>query len=148
MKTSSLLASQLFLAIKNKPNADENLRDFMCHENTRDPPSLSDRGFLRSGNKADILDCKQTPKCTNTEINESTILILDMSAIIHMIPPTRGSTFNEYVTLHVIPYVKGILPTAATRIDAINDRYPKKYPGYIKGQVHERRGKSGVRTER
>ena len=38
-------------------NPDENIRDFISHENCREPPSLSDRGMLRFGNKSDILDC-------------------------------------------------------------------------------------------
>ena len=70
-----------------------------------------------------------------------------MSAIIHMVPPTRASTFKEYNKLHVIPHTKRISPPAVTRLDAIYGRYRRDYPGYIKGQAHQHRGKSRVRTE-
>ena len=66
-----------------------------------------------------------------------------MAAIVHMIPPTRAATFNEYVTVHVVPYIKVISQPDATRTDAIWDRYPRDN---IKAQIHSRWG-TGPRTE-
>ena len=115
----------------------------MCHENERDPPSLSVRGFLRPADKSVILDCLQAPKGTDARAKESTVIILDMAAIMHMIPPTRAATFREYVYVHVIPFIKSVCGPVTTRVDAIYDRYPKEN---LKGLTHIRRG-TGPRTE-
>lgn len=143
LRRSSLLITQMFMSLKSRPNPDENIKEFMSHENARDPPSLADRGLLRTGSKSDILDCLQAPKGTNDKAQESTVILLDMAAILHMIPPTRAATFNEYVTVHVIPYIKGVSQPVATRTDSIWDRYPREN---LKAQAHSRRG-TGPRTE-
>lgn len=143
LKTSSLLMSQMFLSINSRPNPDENIQDFMCHENAREPPSLSVRGSLRPADKSVILDCLQAPKGTDARAKESTVFILDMAAIMHMIPPTRAATFREYVYVHVTPFIKSVCGPVATRVDVIYDRYPKKN---LKGLTHIRRG-TGPRTE-
>ena len=143
LKHNTLLITQMFMSLKSRPNPDDNIKEFMSHENARDPPSLADRGVLRTGMKSDILDCLEAPKVINDEARQSTLVILDMAAIVHMIPPTRAATFNEYVTLHVVPYIKHVSHPAATRTDAIWDRYPRNN---IKSQTHSRRG-TGPRTE-
>ena len=143
LKHNTLLITQMFMSLKSRPNPDDNIKEFMSHENARDPPSLADRDVLRTGTKSDILDCLQAPKGINDEARQSTLVILDMAAIVHMIPPTRAATFNEYVTLHVEPYIKHVSHPAVTRTDAIWDRYPRNN---IKSQTHSRRG-TGHRTE-
>ena len=125
--------------------------DFMSHENISEPPSLSENGLLRSGNKANILDkCLKIPKLMIPEKHQATVGIFDMPAILHIVHPTRAATFNDYSSVHINPYLSKALPRCATRLDAVYDLIPKGYPGYIKSQAHERRGKSqsyAVRTE-
>jgi len=36
---------------------DADMEEFFRYENQREPPSLSNQGSLRSGNKSDILEC-------------------------------------------------------------------------------------------
>ena len=115
----------------------------MSHENAGNLPSLSDRGALRTGTKSDILECIKAPKGTNAKAKESTVMLLDMAAIVHMIPPTRAATFSDYVNLHIIPYIEGVSKPCATRTDAIWDKYPEDN---LKAQTHARRG-TGPRTE-
>ena len=44
---------QLFLSLQLSPNAD--IMDVFRYENRKKPPSLADRGMMRSGAKSDIL---------------------------------------------------------------------------------------------
>ena len=53
------LVTQLFLSLQSRPNAD--MMDFFQYENQKQPPSLADRGSLRSGTKSDILQCLDVP---------------------------------------------------------------------------------------
>ena len=48
-----------FLSLQSRPNAD--MMDFFQYENQTEPPSLADRGSLRSGTKSDILQCLDVP---------------------------------------------------------------------------------------
>lgn len=55
LKQNTMLITQLFLSLQSRP--DEDMSEFFKFENQRDPPSLSDRSFLRAGTKSDILTC-------------------------------------------------------------------------------------------
>ena len=47
-----------------------------------------------------------------------------MFTVIHMVRPTTAKTFYEYVTLHIVPYLKSHITTTVERIDAVWDTYP------------------------
>ena len=96
----------------------------MSHKNSRETPSLSDHGFLRSGTKSDILDYLKSPKGIILEAKQATAILLDMAPVIYMLAPTRCAKFNEYVPVHVAPYIKGITQPYGTRIDLLWDEYP------------------------
>ena len=81
------------------------------------PPPLANRGAVKSGVKFVILDCLQAPKGTIDMTEEFIIVLLDMADIVHMIPPTRATTFKEYTNIHNTSYVKGIPQLSTTRID-------------------------------
>ena len=68
--------------------------------------------------------------------------MIDMAAVIHMVPPTRAATFMEYVNLHIVPFLKAQLTTVVERIDAVWDTYPEQSLKYM---TQQRRG-SGPRT--
>ena len=143
LKQSTVLITQMFMSLQSRPNPDENIKCFMSHENSREPPSLSDHGFLRSGTKSAIIDCLKAPKGIIQEVKQATAILLDMAPIIHMLAPTRCAKFNEYVPVHVAPYIKGISQPNGTRIDLLWDEYPDEN---LKSQTHILRG-SGPRTE-
>ena len=50
---------------------------------------------------------------------ECTIVLIDMVAIVYIIPQTRATTFKEYFTMHMASYVKGFPQISNTRIDGI-----------------------------
>ena len=55
LKKDAALVTQLFISLQSRPDAD--MSDFFRFENQREPPSLADRGRLRTGTKSDILKC-------------------------------------------------------------------------------------------
>jgi hypothetical protein len=93
-RNSSLIA-KLFLSLQSRPDAD--LEEFFCYENQT---NLSNQGSMRSGNMVDILYCLSAPHSRSDEAKAATVVILDMTAVVHMIRPTTGNTFQEYVSMH------------------------------------------------
>lgn len=139
-RQNMLLITQLFLSLQSRPDA--NMEDFFKFENQREPPSLSDRGMLRSGTKSDILQCIKAPMNKVNDAKQVEVIVFDMAAVVHMIRPTAAKTFSEYVRLHIIPYMESQVTTNTERIDAIWDNYPEDS---LKATAHLKRG-SGART--
>ena len=98
------LVTQLFLSLQSRPNAD--MMDFFQYENQKQPPSLADRGSLRSGTKSDILQCIDLPTGHEAAAKEAAVVVLDMVPVIHMVRPTTSNTFNDYVSLQIMPYLE------------------------------------------
>ena len=136
-----MLITQLFLSLQSRPNAD--MTDFFRFENQRDPPSLADRGLLRSVTKSDILKCLNAPIGRAAAAKQATIVVLDMAAVIHMVRSTAAKTFSEYVSLHIVPYLEAQITNSTQRIDAVWDNYPEE--NNLKALTQQRRG-NGPRT--
>ena len=81
LKQNTTLITQLFLSLQSRPEAD--MVDFFKYENQREPPSLSDRGLLRAGNKSDILTCIKAPTARVCTARQVSVMVFDMAAIIH-----------------------------------------------------------------
>ena len=77
-----------------------------CRSNQREPPSLTGHGTPRTGVKSHVIDCISAPIGHTIPSNQVTVVLLDMAAVVHMILPTNAQTFSEYVTKHIIPYMK------------------------------------------
>ena len=73
--------------------------DFFKYENQREPPALSDYGFLGAGNKSDILACSKAPTARVYATRQPLLLVFDMAAIVNMGRPTRAITFAEYYNM-------------------------------------------------
>ncbi|KAL8558995.1 hypothetical protein ACOMHN_039751 [Nucella lapillus] len=140
-RQNMMLITQLFLSLQSRPDAD--MTDFFRFENQREPPSLADRGLLRSGTKSDILKCLNAPTGRADVAKQATIVVLDMAAVIHMVRPTTANTFSEYVSLHIVPYLEAQITSSTQRIDAIWDNYPEE--NNLKALTQQRRG-NGPRT--
>lgn len=135
------LVTQLFLSLQSRPDAD--MTEFFRFENQREPPSLADRGLLRSGTKSDILQCLNAPTGRNPSAKQATIVVLDMAAVIHMVRPTSANTFNDYVSLHIVPYLEAQMKNGAYRMDVVWDNYPEE--NNLKALTQKKRG-NGPRT--
>ena len=83
-----------------------------------------------------------TPTGHANPAKEATVHVVDMAAIIHMVLPTRASTFAEYVPLHIVPFLKAQITNTVERIDAVWDTYPEQN---LKSVTQQRRG-WGTRT--
>ena len=59
-KTSTATVTQMFISLQARP--DSNMHDIFMHENSRNPPTLSDKCKLRAGTKSHILGCRYACK--------------------------------------------------------------------------------------
>ncbi|CAB3986014.1 Hypothetical predicted protein [Paramuricea clavata] len=135
-KQNMTLITQLVLSLQSCPDAD--MMDFFHFENQREPPSLADQGSLRAGTKSDVLECLNAPTGRASAATQATVVVLDMVAVIHM-----AKTFNEYVSLNIIPFLEAQMKNSTQRIDAVWDNYPEE--NNLKALTQQRRG-NGPRT--
>ena len=111
------LVSTLFLSLQSRPDFD--FGNFFKYENQKEPPSLSDQGKLRSGTKSDVLQCLTIPKLTPPD--EVTVKVLDGPAVVHMVRPTYGTNYRQYVVRHFMPFITNSLTNSTSRLDIIWD---------------------------
>ena len=104
LKRDTSLVTQLFLSLRSRPDLD--FSDFFTFENHFEPPALASKGMARTRTKSDILECLGDSKSVCKEAKRTTIHILDMLAIIHMVWPTYAITFKDYVKHNLIPFLK------------------------------------------
>ena len=109
---------------------------------TTEPPSLADRGSLRAGKKSDILQCLGATTSRAAAVQQATVVVLDMAAIIHMVLQTRAKTFSEYVTLQIVPFLESEVTNDTQRMDAVWDSYSpednlKAHANNDAGMAHE-----------
>ena len=104
------LVSTLFLSLQSRP--DFELDNFFKYDNQKEPPSLSDQGKLRSGTKSDAPP------------DDVTVKVLDGPAVVHMVRPTYGRNYQQYVVRHFMPFITNSLTNSTSRLDIIWDIYP------------------------
>ena len=124
-KASAAIVTQMFVSLQARP--DSNMDEFFMHENSRDPPSLSNKGKLRAGTKSQILGCLPGMPAhgKNATVKQASVVILDMPAVVHIIKPQRANVFGEYAGMHLLPFMENQMNTCTTRIDAVWDLYPQ-----------------------
>ena len=122
-KSNTVLITKLFLSLKASSDAD--IDDFFHHENQREPPAISSQGKLMSGTQSTLLNCLPTmpyPGCRYASM-ESTVVLFDMAAIIHMVKPQQASLFGEYTQMQLLLFLGSQLTEYCTRVDAVWDTY-------------------------
>ena len=103
LKSNCSLFSRLYISCQVR---EGDLDSFFTHENQSYPPSLSQYGTLRSGNKSDLLFCLERLCPAKAEKPSVDVLLLDGAAIVNMLKPTGAcKTFAEYSQFVFIPYV-------------------------------------------
>ena len=120
----------------------------MKTENSKNPPSLSDKGKLRAGTKSQILGCLPGMPAhgRNPTVKQASVVILDMAAVVHIIKPQRANVFGEYTAMHLLPFMENQMNMCTTRIDAVWDRYPQDS---LKNQTRVKRlGETAARRTR
>ena len=114
---------------------------FFKHDNQHYPPSLSDGGKLRIGKKSDLLgNLNEDPDQDPPVYFDAKFL--DGAAVVHLLPVTSITTFDDYAHRIFIPNVIKQLENT-TRVDVVWDTY---IPNSIKESTRERRG-TGIRRK-
>lgn len=137
LKEDCALFGRLYVACQNR---DGNIEEFFTYENQPWPPSLSQMGKLRSGNKSDLVKC--LPKSLKDKVDAPDAVILDGAVVVQMLPPSTASTFEEYFNEVFGPYILRHLEAAA-RVDVVFDVYLDRS---LKQSIREKRG-SGQRRK-
>ena len=108
LKKDVLLVSHLFLSLQSRPDFD--LDELFKYASQREPPSLSDKGKLRSGKESDIVQCLTIPNVTTPDMpNDITVIVLDAPAVVRIIRRTKAADFQLCVDYHFIPYIASII---------------------------------------
>ena len=119
---------------------DGNLEEFFRHENQTCPPALSDGESLRLGTKSDLLKCFEGFSSAQSEVPDTTCLVLDGAVIVQMLKPAVAKNFDDYAHDVFIPYLSSKRQTVS-RLDLVWDRY---IADSLKGSARSKRGE-GVR---
>ena len=139
MKNNVGLFSRLFIACQTR-NGD--LDTFFAHENQAIPPSLSENGSLKlPKKKSEIVQCLECDKDV-TESPDVDAKIIDGAAIINMLRPSTGKTFQDYANNTFIPFIAHLLKNVK-RLDLVWDRY---FDDSLKICTRDKRG-AGVRRK-
>ena len=119
LKQDLALFSRLYISCQTR---DGNLEEFFKFENQPWPPSLSETGQLRGGQKADLIKC--LPNSSNQCSIQPTIdaAILDGAIIVQMLKPGTAQTFEDYFNYVFAPYIARQLETVQ-RVDVVWDVY-------------------------
>lgn len=99
-----------------------------------------------SGTKSALLSCLTGMPDTGLSpaAKEASVVVFDMSAIIHMVKPLRANVFGDYTPKHLLPFLESQMTNNTTRIDAVWDTYQD---ASLKSQTRTRRGETlGQRT--
>ena len=119
---------------------DGNLEEFFRHENQACPPALSDGESLRLGTKSDLLKWFEEFSRAQSEVPDTTCLVLDYSVLVQMLKPAVANNFDDYAQDVFIQYLSSKLQTVS-RLDLVWDRH---LADSLKGSARSKRGK-GVR---
>ncbi|KAL8591565.1 hypothetical protein ACOMHN_055532 [Nucella lapillus] len=135
-KRDTALVVKMFMSLLARP--EEDIADFFRHENSHEPPALSEGGKLLSGTKSEILDCLPGMPLPgrNVAAKQASVLIFDMAVVIHMIRLQRATVFGDYTQLQLLPYLLSHVTNSTTRLDAVWDTYPE---GSLKSQTRGKR---------
>ena len=118
LKEDCSLFARLYIACQVR---DGDLEDFFKFENQPWPPSLSDLGKLKGGQKANLLTCLPQSDQTASPATADAV-ILDGAVIVQMLKPGLSVTFEDFSNDVFLPYVLKHLETA-TRVDLVWDVY-------------------------
>jgi len=134
LQNNVALFGQLYIAMQSR---DGDPIEFFAHEIQSFPPSLSEFGNLRlPSSKADLLKClaqpgqPEPPKTFDCKV-------LDGAVIVHCLPTSCATTFDDYADKVFIPYLLQQLQDIP-RLDVVWDTY---IPDSLKASTRDKRGK-------
>ena len=131
------LFSLLYIIMQHR---EGDLGTFFGHENHPYPPPLFDRRKLRSTKKSDLLSILVQETESGEHFASFDVKVLDGAAIVHLLPTTNITTFDEYASDVVISYIKKQFDKS-THVDVVWDAY---LSSSIKESTKKKRGR-GIR---
>ena len=96
IKDDHNIFSHLFISCQNR---ECDLKEFFRHENPSSPPALTGNGIMHQGTKSQLMSVLEDQivcEATDTE-PEAGAMIIDGSAFVHALPPTKLTSFDSYV---------------------------------------------------
>lgn len=139
LKNDCSLFSQLYIASKFR---DGDLDRFFSHENTIYPPALSKEGKLNlPSQKSDLLGLI-APETYLPVPSVVDVKIIDGATIVHSLPVDKASTFGEYASEVILPWIKHQLKTC-NRVNMVWDVYKDNS---LKESTRQKRGQ-GIRQK-
>ena len=101
LKDDVSVCGQLYVSLQN-PSGD--MAQFFVHESKSYPPSLSDHRKISFTAKSNLFECLSKGEDEEPPIAYE-CQIIDGAVLIHALPRTTVSTFQEYATKIFIPYL-------------------------------------------
>ena len=139
LQNNVALFSQLYISMQSR---ESDLKEFFAHEIQSFPPSLSELGKLNLPSaKSELLQCIEQ-SVENEPPAMFDCMVLDGPVIIHSLPTSGVTTFNEYADKVFMPYLMKQLGNT-TRLDIVWDTY---IVDSLKESTRTKRGK-GVRRK-
>ena len=133
------LFGQLYISMQSH---EGDLDEFFSHEVQSFPPSSSEFGKLYlPGTKSELMKCLE-PSQQSTPLEAFDGKVMDGAVVVHCLPTTGITTFNEYAEEVFIPHLMKQLHSTA-RLDVVWDTYSSQS---IKESTREKRGK-GIRRK-
>ena len=74
---------------------DGTLEEFFRHENQACPPAMSDGESIRLGTKSDLLKCFEEFSSAQSEVPDTTCLVLDGAVLVQMLKPAVAKNFDD-----------------------------------------------------
>lgn len=137
VKSDCSFFSRLYIGCQTRGG---DLDDFFQYENQPFPPSLSDNGQLRFGQKSDLLQCIENDTVTSLSNPLVQCIVLDGAAIVQMLNPGKAKTFLDYASQVFMPFIESQL-SKVSRLDIVWDQY---WSDSLKSATRVKRG-SGSR---
>ena len=113
LRNDVALFSRLYIGCQTR---DGNLEEFFGHENQACPPAMSDGESLRLGTKSDLLKCFEEFSSAQSEVPDTTCLVLDGAVTVQMLKPAVANNFDDYAQDVFIQYLSSMLQTVS-RLD-------------------------------
>ena len=137
VKQDELLFRRMLIACQNR---EPDMIEFFSHENHLFPPSLSQGGKLRHGNKSDLLQVLEQTTMQQQQVNipngSNKAMILDGPFITQILRPHGLKTFNDYAVKVFAPHIESCFKENEW-VDLVWDKYNGKS---LKSETRQDRG--------
>ena len=135
------LFSRLYVAWQIQ---DDDMDEFLEHENQARPPTLSHLGKLTLGTKSELLDCLEDLVASDDNVDRPAgeVIILDCAAVMKKLRSGASKNFTEFASQIFLPYLASQLQQA-TRVDVVWDVC---MPNVLEADTRNQRGERHTKT--